>query len=662
MPRVLSLVLALSGPLCGLPDRAGLTPSDGGAADGVETDAGSDCPPGRADVDGDGTCECLIQGPDTCDLVDNDCDPSTPDGSANADFGQPCDGIDADECADGIFVCEGGALRCDDATDDNPDLCNGLDDDCDPTTPDGFGDPSVGTGCDGDDPDSCAGGFFVCVEGAVVCEDPGGAGQEICDGIDNDCDPTTPDGSADDMLDARCDGPDSDRCREGRLSCMGGSLVCSDTSGDDLELCNGANDDCRSDTPDGFDEPTLGDGCDGGDSDLCQEGVVQCVDGMLSCSDRTSGSLDVCNGMDDDCDPSSADGDEDAMLGDLCDGADLDRCDEGMLRCVSGGLVCDDTTDDIPDLCNGDDDDCRPGTPDGSGDARIGVPCDGADADRCEEGTTFCGGGAVMCSDDTDDTLELCNGMNDDCRAGTPDGADDPRVAVPCDGPDADLCEEGTTACMGGTVTCDDTSGDDVETCNDGDDDCDGSVDEGVTQACMNACGDPGTETCTAGVFGGCDAPAVPTETCNAVDDDCDGVVDEAVCTGCSRFVGGGRLYLECDGTPATWLDARDDCRSRGYELVQVDDAAEQGFLETELTDGRSYWMGLNDRDVEGTYVWADGGALGGFEDWRGGAPVADPDLDCALLLNRPARTWPWELTDCDDTETYVCEADDPRP
>lgn len=62
--------------------------------------------------------------------------------------------------------------------------------------------------------------------------------------------------------------------------------------------------------------------------------------------------------------------------------------------------------------------------------------------------------------------------------------------------------------------------------CNGSDDDCDGSVDEGLSRACATACGS-GVETCNAGSYVGCSAPSPQPETCNSSDDDCDGSVDE---------------------------------------------------------------------------------------------------------------------------------------
>jgi len=74
-----------------------------------------------------------------------------------------------------------------------------------------------------------------------------------------------------------------------------------------VEACNGIDDDCNALTVDGAGAPTIGQACDGADSDFCLEGVVECVGAVLSCSDVTGGKKEeshgACtNGIDDDCD------------------------------------------------------------------------------------------------------------------------------------------------------------------------------------------------------------------------------------------------------------------------------------------------------------------------------------------------------------------------
>ncbi len=136
-------------------------------------------------------------------------------------------------------------------------------------------------------------------EDASQCIPTGGV--ELCDGVDNDCMRATPDGVDDPMRGQPCDA-DGDRCNEGVFACEGGMFVCVDDGVDPPELCNGIDDDCDPSTVDGSDDPALGMACDGAsDTDLCQEGETVCKDGSVECDEEADDATESCNRMDDDC-------------------------------------------------------------------------------------------------------------------------------------------------------------------------------------------------------------------------------------------------------------------------------------------------------------------------------------------------------------------------
>ncbi len=191
--------------------------------DGVDNDCDALVPPEEIDDDHDGLAECEGDCDDTdaavnpgaeevCDGIDNDCD-----GEADGADATGAQVYYADGDGDGFGDPEVGTMACDapsgyteDDTDcddqdgdvypDAPETCNGIDDDCDGLTDeegavdapewhldgdgDGFGDPDATVhAC------SQPGGY---VDDTEDCDDgdatihPGA--EEVCDGVDNDCD------------------------------------------------------------------------------------------------------------------------------------------------------------------------------------------------------------------------------------------------------------------------------------------------------------------------------------------------------------------------------------------------------------------------------------------------------------------------------------------
>lgn len=87
---------------------------------------------GQGGVGGSGGSPCIPTGDDVCDGIDNDCDPQTEDGSADPQLGTACNtGLDG-ICEAGTQECNNGGLEC--VQDNQPvteDCNNSFDDDCD---------------------------------------------------------------------------------------------------------------------------------------------------------------------------------------------------------------------------------------------------------------------------------------------------------------------------------------------------------------------------------------------------------------------------------------------------------------------------------------------------------------------------------------------------
>ena len=277
----------------------------------------------------------------------------------------------------------------------------------------------------------------------------------------------------------------------------------------------------------------------------------------------------------------------------------------------------------------------------------------------------------------TSPPTDVCDGVDNDCDPETPDGAQDPELGHSCDGDDADGCIDDEVECVEGVLTCVDRGGDKRELCEmPGDEDCDGDVDEGdaadatawFADGDEDGYGDPSgsVSSCTplpGRVSNGddCDDDRGDVhpgayEVCDFIDQDCDGRLDDAEChVGCESVRLGGREYFFCEAAP--WTTARARCESLAGHLAKIETMGENNriLMESQSRFEGNWWIGLNDRDVEGTFRWHDG-TTAVFLPWNEDEPNDGGGLfgaeDCVELL--PPGTW--NDQGCEDPRPFVCE------
>jgi len=511
----------------------GLTRPCYGGADGTE--GVGVCRGGvqRCDAGGWAACDGEVRaGEERCDGRDEDCDGATDEGTGGAACHTERPGV----CGPGTEVCVGGAIECRPDVAPANERCDGSDEDCDGLTDEAF--PDLGS--------PCAVGVGACrVAGRVTCDgcdaEPGLPSAEVCDGVDQDCD-----GAVDEGVEQPCfEGPEGAGgvCRPGARRCVGGVFgACEGQVLPGEERCDGTDEDCDGVLDEGVGAPPCYDGDPAeleAPATACRAGARICVGGARpACSGEVRPAAeDGCNDVNDDCD-GAVDEDCACQGGAPCAGSGVGRCEPGVQVCEGDEVRCEGRVEARAEGCDGIDEDCDGATDEGLDAACYGGPGGTAGVGACRAGVRRCVGGAVgACEGEVRPMAEGCNGADDDC-----DGATDEAFPGLGDG-----CVEGVGACaVAGVVVCD---GDDgvrcnavpgvggVETCDGGDEDCDGATDEGADEMCyggpqgtagVGACR-VGSRSCANGELGPCLGEVRPeVEACDgAVDQDCDGQVDE---------------------------------------------------------------------------------------------------------------------------------------
>lgn len=453
-----------------------------------------------------------------CDGLDNNCNGMVDDNAATV--GNPCTTNSPGVCAAGTNACTNGMIVCVSNTMSSPEVCDGLDNDCNGTVDNG--NPGGNMPCNTGNLGICAAGSTSCVNGGIVCNQNTAPNVEICDNLDNDCDGTVDDNAQ--QVGNPCTTGQAGVCSPGTKACTNGMLVCNRNVNPSPEVCDNLDNDCNGSVDDGA--ATVGDACNTGLNGVCAAGTKVCTGGTISCSQTTQSSPEVCDGLDNDCNGAVDNGNPGGGV--MCSTGQLGVCGPGTTSCTNGAVVCNQNTQSSPEVCDGKDNDCDGMIDDNA--ATVGDPCNTGVPGVCAAGTKICSNGTISCSQTTPSSAETCDGLDNDCNGVADNG--NPGGGLVCTTGQLGVCSPGTTACSNGSVVCNRNVNPSAEACDGLDNDCNGTVDNGNPGggvACntgnQGVCA-AGTTACTNGAVVCNQNTAMSTETCDGLDNDCNGTID----------------------------------------------------------------------------------------------------------------------------------------
>jgi hypothetical protein len=535
-----------------------------------------------------------------CDSLDNDCDGESDEG--NPGGLQACDTGQQGVCGEGVTYCTThGALECAPTVGPSPEVCDSQDNDCNGQSDDGLAFLTWYRDQDGDNYGFAAQSTQACARPSGHAPAPGDCNDtnpalnpgalEVCDGVDNDCDTQVDDGAPPQTWYRDTDGDGYGNTAQSTQACgqpaghVASNTDCNDTDANirpgATEVCDGVDNNCSGAADEGLALQTWYRDADNDTYGTAATTVQKCNQptGYVAvpgdCNDANAsirpGAAEACDNVDNNCNGSvdenasrtwyrDADGDGYGTS------TSVQQCSQPAGYVAPAG-DCNDTNPNIKpgvaEVCDSVDNNCNGSVDDGAGDLWY-RDADGDGYGRSSLSVRACSRpvGYVSSSGDCNDsdvttypdTSEACDGVDNNCNGSVDEGAggtwyrdvDGDGYGNPlattfaCSRPSGyvgndDDCNDATTSIRPGAT----------EVCDGADNNCNGSVDEGVggtwyrdadgdgygsySNVGISACTRPSGYVANRDDCNDSNSSIRPgaTEVCDNVDNNCNWVADE---------------------------------------------------------------------------------------------------------------------------------------
>lgn len=368
---------------------------------------------------------------------------------------------------------------------------------------------------------------------------------------------------------------------------------------------------------------------------------------------------EVCDNWDNDCDGETDESEADASC-ELTNA--VAECSQGVCAiksCAKGFDNCDDEDDNGCETplntlsdCGSCDNEC------------VEVSCDNGSCSELE-----CEDEDADCDGEPENGCETPLGTNTDCGFC---GDECPEL------PDDDFPHAATAGCFEGECR--------ISQCEQGYRDCNNIYNDGCEIRVSDDednCGECGLScralpnvreaTCQEGVCVVDTCQADYQDSNNTPSDGCEARSENPVSpeAGCVLKSHAEHIYYFCSAMK-TWSEAHNSCTQAGLYLVRIDDAAENNFIYSNIT--QDHWIGASDSWTEGVWVWTvDGqpfwisnpgypntggaqhpGAQGLFVNWAPQEPDDGNNSDCGRIT--ASDNGGWRDKECFNLFSYVCE------